>query len=318
MLTCFLILLSSLLCPPTGSAGPYSGVVVNAVTGAPVASVSVRDSIPGLTAATLTDAAGHFTLAARPARLARRCLGYPPLTLNLAPAADRKTDTLRLFPLSYLLQNVTVQRPRTYRLTSAARGRDVPCWLLPGQKLAQVLRRPPELPLTQSCVLRQVRLHLRGKPRAGRLCLRLVELRVSLFGELRPEGEDLLPRPLVFSPAQLAQLSDETLTVDLEKYNLLLPPDGLALVVEVLATDSAATDTHFNVTTMGRGRRTLLAVAVGAAPAEPVAWYPHLLGRADAANPYWRYSSRQSPSWVNKNPPLSLALHTELEVLIYP
>ena len=66
-----------------------------------------------------------------------------------------------LFPLSYLLQNVTVQRPRNYRLTSAARGREIQCWLLPGQKLAQVLRHPPELPLTQSCVLRQVRLYLR-------------------------------------------------------------------------------------------------------------------------------------------------------------
>ena len=317
MLTCFLILLSSLLSPPTGSASAYSGVVVDAVTGAPVASVSVRDSIPGLTAATLTDAAGHFTLSARPVRLTLRCLGYAPLVFDMAPVANRKTDTLRLFPLSYLLQSVTVQRPQNYRLTSAARGRDVPCFLLPGQKLAQVLRRPPELPLTQSCVLRQVRLYLRAKPRAGRLRLRLVELRVSPFGELRPEGEDLLPRPLVFSPAQLAQLPDGALTVDLEKYNLLLPPDGLALVAEVLATDSTAADAHITITTMGRGRRTSLAVAVGSTPAEPFEWYPRLIGRADAANPFWRYAPGQSPSWVNKAP-LSLALHTELEVLIYP
>ena len=317
MLSCFLILLSGLLCPPTGSAGPYSGVVVDAVTGAPLASVSVRDSIPGLTSATLTDAVGHFTLAARPARLTLRCLGYIPLALNLAPAAARKPDTLRLFPRSYLLQNVTVQRPQSYRLTSAARGRDARCFLLPGQKLAQVLRRPPELPLTQSCVLRQVRLYLGGKPRAGRLRLRLVELQRSPFGALRPEGGDLLPRPLVFSSAQLSQLSDETLTVDLEGYNVLLPPAGLALVVEVLATDSTAADAPVNVTTVVRGRRASLSVAVGSAPAEPVDWYPHLLGRADTANPFWRYFPHQSPSWVNKDP-LQLALHTELEVLIYP
>ena len=289
---------------------------MDAVTGAPVASVSVRDSIPGLTAATLTDAAGHFTLDARPARLALRCLGYAPRVFDLAPAADREPDTLRLHPRSYVLPSVTVQRPQNYRLTSAARGRAINCFLLPGQKLAQVLRRPPELPLTQSCVLRQVRLYLRGKPRAGRLRLRLVRLKVSPFGELRPEGEDLLPRPLVFSPAQLAQLSHGALTVDLEKYTLLLPPDGLALVAEVLATDSAAADAHTAITTVGRGRRTSLAVAVGSAPAEPFDWYPHLLGRVDAANPFWRYS-RQSLSWLNKAP-LLLALHTDLEVLVYP
>lgn len=318
MLPCFLILLSSLLGPPTGSAGAYSGVVVDAVTGVPLASVSVRDSIPGLTAATLTDAAGHFTLAARPARLALRCLGYAPLVLDLAPAAGREPDTLRLLPRAYALQNVTVQRPQNYRLTSAARGRDIQCWLLPGQKLAQVLRRPPELPLTQSCVLRQVRLYLRGKPRAGRLRLRLVRLQVSPFGELQPEGGDLLPRPLVFSPAQLAQLAKGVLTVNLEEYNVLLPPDGLALVAEVLVTDSATVDTRIAVTTVGRRRRTSLGVAVGSAPAEPVAWYPQLLGREVEANPFWRYFPRRSPSWVNNNPPLSLALHTELDVLIYP
>ncbi len=304
--------------------GPwYSATVVDATTNRPLAGVAVR--FQGATGGTTTDAHGTFTLpleTGRPLRLSR--LGYAPLTLPL-PAQSTSADTLRLLPQAYALSEVAVRPPRALTFSSAPDKRpELGKYLLPGQAEAMVIERPATAPADQPCVVQQVRLFLRDKPRQGRLRVRLVTLdsAATTDGAARPGTQDLLPTPLVLTLEQLAAAPRGKLTLDLSPYNLLLPARGLCLVVECLPTDPA--DTGATSVRDGKGKRFVVPLPRPGIPERryPTDDFPALTAKYGIGQQTWYRRNPQRP-WSNNYPvfikgkQLLYCVHVEVQVLAY-
>jgi hypothetical protein len=111
--------------------------------------------------------------------------------------------------------------------------------LLPGQALATYV--PPSGP--SPLLLHSLTLHLSEPAQQGCLRLRLVNaVQDDSQLDLRPGKTELLATPLTLSPAQL-RASEGTLTLPLAGAHVLLPANGLFLVVECRASTPAAART---------------------------------------------------------------------------
>ena len=217
---------------------PYSAVVVDARTNQPLAGVVIRDLKSALTAT--TDNAGRFSLPQVPGQLQLNLLGYAPL--QLAQATGSPPDTLRLLPRSMVLGDVVVRPGKVTLLsTGTAKGAHLARGLSPGQALAMFLAPPAQSPAGQASVLDQIQLFLLDRPLEGRIRVRIVEALPGLSqgSPARPGPADFLPEAAVFSLAQLQALPRGQLTVDVSKYSLLMPPQGIFIVVECLPTNPA-------------------------------------------------------------------------------
>lgn len=304
------LLLASLLLvqtPPT-----YSAVVVDATTNKPLANVSVRAT--GSKDGTTTDAHGIFKLGGSPTQLDFALLGYSALHLAV-PAQPTSADTLRLLPTSYVLDAVTIRPPKVVTFSSVPKeGAEMGRRLLPGQSVALLLERPASAPADKPCMLSEVRIYLQDKVKEGRLRVRLVDIQGS-GTSARPGSNDLLPAPSVYSTEQLRAAPKGVLLVDVSQYGLLLPAEGLCVVVDCLPTDPA--DQDIKVTNDGKGHSTVtLATAAGAASHNvPGDDYPSLESRRGVGLRTWsRFPAR--PEWTTRAN-LFYTVHTDVSVYTY-
>ncbi len=244
MLSLYLLFCRLLVPAPAG----LSATVVDATTSRPLAGAVVRTQTSAQTST--TDERGHFSLDPRPddQSLTISRLGYAPLVLTRAQF--QQADTLRLLPRAYVLGEVAVgaQTPKTRLISSVPAKRPVVGkLLLPGQSEATVLFRPAELGPNQTCVLNQASFYLLGKPRPGQLRVRLV----ALSAQAGPQASaELLPVPVYVSAAQV---SGHRVRLDLSAYNIILPAEGLCLVVECLPTATDPTAISPNASPQGAG-----------------------------------------------------------------
>lgn len=304
------LLLCGLLTVP---AGPYSAVVVDATTNRPLEAVSVRD--PDSNTGTTTTAQGTFTLATTPKRVALSRLGYASLTLTLAPGS--RLDTLRLLPQNYVLGDVVVRTPRSFLMSSGKQGGQQGGFnVFPGQSLATLLSRPEDLSPDQPCVVTQVRLYLQEKPKQGRVRVRLTTLeRATAAGKpAQPGSQDILPIPFVFSTEQLAAARKGELLIDLSAYNILLPPDGLCVVLEALPTNPD--DKLSGISRDEKNRVTVhLSRNNGQRQDLPGKDFPVFTYRLNAGGTTWfRVTAR--PTWQSTSASHD-ALRTDVQLLLY-
>ena len=140
-------MLLSLLLPTLLRASPpaYSATVVDAATNQPLAGVSALREGPGAIH-TSTDARGRFVLAGSASTLDLSLLGYAPLHLAML-AQPTGSNTLRLLPCSYALDEVAVRPPQANILASVpSEGPELGWVLYPGQAVALPLARPTAAP----------------------------------------------------------------------------------------------------------------------------------------------------------------------------
>lgn len=312
-----LLLAGLFLTLPTSS--DYSAVVVDARTNRPLAGVNVRDvKAPAPTAPVVTDATGRFTLSADQVHIQFNMLGYAPLVINqLHPQGD----TIRLLPQAMVLSEVSVRPPKaTILSTVPPKGSTMDRRILPGQSVALLVTPPVGAPVGQACVLDQVRLFMADRVKEGRLRIRLVNVvpGAGLGSAAQPGLADLLPEPALYSAAQLSDLSHGRLILDIAKYGLLLPPEGLCVVIECLPTNPADKPVAVTVPAGGKGK---LHVVVASDPTDPTTShvleaddFPLLSGqRGLANNPTWSRSTSK-PQWRQLG---GANVHAELTVYTY-
>jgi hypothetical protein len=235
-----LILLCSFLFP-TPTPGPQTGVVVDATTSHPLAGVEVRRLDAPEPAVQITDEAGRFIFPTTSVRLRLNRLGYAPLEITRRQATPGSpTDTIRLLPKDIVLGEVSVRPGKIITLTTLPKtGSNLGRGLMPDQAVGMLLMPPAGASAGQVCVISQVRLYLANRPKEGRLRIRLVNVVSGLGADTtsRPGAADLIPEAAVFSHAQLRDASRGIITLDLAKYNLLMPPSGVCVLVECLTTN---------------------------------------------------------------------------------
>lgn len=304
------LLFASLLLAQTPTTA-YSAVVVDASTNKPLAGVSVRGK--GTKDGVTTDAHGFFKLGGSPTELDLSLLGYAPLH-RAVPAQPSATDTLRLLPTSYVLEAVTIRPPKVVTFSSVPKeAPEMGRRLLPGQSVALLLERPATAPTDKPCVLSEVRIFMQDKPKQGRLRVRLVNIQGS-GTDTRPGSNDLLPAATVFSTEQLRAAPKGVLTLDVSEYGLLLPVEGLCVVVDCLPTDPA--DLSIKVTTeKGRSTVALAASAGGPVHNVPGEEYPMLEAKRGVGARTWsRFPDR--PEWTTRAS-LFYTVHTDVSVFTY-
>lgn len=191
--------------------------------------------------------------------------------------------------------------------------------LVPGQSIAMLLVPPASAPVGKACVLDQIRLFLLDKPRQGRLRVRLVNVVAAsaLGATARPGTADLLPEAAIFTTSQLAA-THKQLTLDMSQYNLLLPAEGLCVIVECLPTKP--TDQFVAVTrpTNGKGG---IKVVISPDPTDgsktevfDEADFPALDGQqASGAVPTWAWSTTR-PQWHQLN---GIHPNVRVEAVVY-
>lgn len=295
------------------STGPYSAVVVDATTNQPIEAVSVRDPDAGIV--TTTAAQGTFTFANTPKRVALSRLGYATLTLTLNPGSGR-SDTLRLLPQSYVLDEVAVHTPHPLTLSSGQEGEQAGQYLLPGQSMGILLGRPDKLAPDQPCVITQVRLYLQDKPHEGRVRVRLTTLEPATANgtQAHPGSQDLLPVPFVLTTEQLAKAPKKELVIDLSAYNLLLPPAGLCLVLDILPTDPA--DEVSGISRDDKhGTVVHLALRNGQSRDLSSKDFPNFTVRLHAGENTWRRSTGR-PTWTAKSH-FDYAVRADVQLVSY-
>ncbi len=301
----------------------YSAVVVDAITRQPLAGVTVREEgAPVPAVALTTDAAGRFQLDKPPVLLHLNRLGYAPLVVQRLAGAVNQPDTLRLLPQVFALGEVAVRAPHTVILSSVEpKGKSMARGLIPGQAIASYLVRPATAPAGQACVLNQLRFFLASRVAEGQLRVRLVAAQPAPLhpgSQMQPGPVDLLPEPLTLTAAQLAAFSRGRVSLDLSKYKLPLPVEGLFVIIECLATNLEDKVIAVTQSTTGRYKRQ---VVVGPDPASPATSHvidgddlPSLEGQLAPGNfTMWSRHNAQKP-WEHSG---SANVRVELSVLTY-
>jgi hypothetical protein len=144
-------------------------------------------------------------------------------------------DTVRAARQAVQLAEVRIKPAATLTLSSLApkASRANGYCLVPGGTYATLLSpEPGSGPLLLEKL--EVRLHP-GQPTEGRLRVRLVN---AVSGPT-PGTVDLLPNAPLYSAAQLAALPKGLLTLDVSAAALLLPPEGIFVLLEGLPTSTA-------------------------------------------------------------------------------
>lgn len=274
---------------------PYSAVVVDATTNRPLENVSVRVGAAG---GVKTNSQGVFTLDAGSGQaLALSHLGYAPLNYTV-PASSPRPDTVRLLPQSYVLDAVAVRPPRAQTFSSTpATGPEISRSVLPGQSVALLITRPAGVPADQPCVVDNVHLYLSDKVKEGRLRIRLVNLLHEENQPDRPGQNDLLPAPVVYSTEQLRNAAHGNLVVDLSAYNLLVPTEGLCVVVDGLPTDPSTDVVSAKVDS--KGKITVIVVPHVGGPTQSFSseGFPHLVAKRETGTRTWGRSAGR-PAWA--------------------
>jgi hypothetical protein len=308
-----MVLLSLLAAAVFASGTPYSAVVVDATTNRPLENVSVR---VGSGAGVSTNAQGVFTLdAASGQALALNRLGYAPLNYTL-PTATTGSDTLRLLPQAYVLSDVAVRPPRAQVFSSTPpAGPELNRGVLPGQSIALLVTRPAGTPADQPCIVSQVHLYLSDKVKEGRLRVRLVNIVREAGQPDRPGLNDLLPAPVVYSTEQLRSAPKGNLLVDLSAYNLLLPAEGLCVVVDGLPTDPATDVVSVKADPKGNVMVVVVPHAGGPSQTRPSDGFPHLVAKREAGTRTWGRSPSR-PTWAVA-PGLAYTVRADVSVFSY-
>lgn len=306
------LLLAGLLALPPA----YSAVVVDATTNRPLAGVSIRPAaLPAQ--GTTTDAQGLFTLASQPQALDLSLVGYAPLHLAV-PTQHQGIDTLRLLPQAYALADVHVRPPKAVTISSIPeKGHDFGELILPGISVGLLIPRPATVPADQPCLITEVRLRLRDRPREGRLRIRLVPLATNANGTNRPGIGDLLPTPFIVSLPEMAASKGGEIKLDFTPYNIVLPASGLCVVVESLLTDPADQVLRTEVDAK-KNILVLLAPRPGeSGPARVLRGsdFPYLLARQGTGLRTWMRSDIR-PEW-NSRQALFFAVHAQVSLLTY-
>jgi hypothetical protein len=313
-----LLLFASLLLNLAAPA--YTAVVVDARTNQPLVGVNVQDYSVALPIMPLvTDATGRFSVYQAPVHVQLRMLGYTPLEVTRTAHSPANPDTLRLQPQALVLAEVAVKPGKAAILsTTSAKADKMARRILPGQSVAmQVLP-----PAGSACLLNEVRLYLQDKPKEGRLRLRLVNVLAGTApgNAVLPGLADLLPEPVIYSASQLADMPHGRVTLDLSKYGLQIPAEGLCVVVDCLPTDPA--DKPIAVTKPANGRGGLKVVLapnpndLTTAHTLDADKFPVLEGqRSGGTSATWARSTSK-PDWRPSGPGSS-NIRAELNVFVY-
>jgi len=307
----------------TPSPPVYTAVVVDAITRQPLAGVTVREeSDPAPAAALITDAAGRFQLDKQPIALHLNRLGYAPLVVRRAGRVASQPDTLRLLPQVFVLGEVAVRAPRAAVLSSTEpKGKSMARHLVPGQAVALYLAPPTTTLAGQASVLDQLRFFLASRVAEGQLRVRLVTAQPAPLhpgSQVQPGPVDLLPEPFTLTASQLAAFSRGRVSLDLSKYKLPLPAEGLFVIIECLATNPEDKFIAVTHTTTGRAKRQIV---LGPDAANPATAHvvadedlPSLEGQFAPGNfTMWSRHNSQKP-WEHSG---SANVRVELSVLTY-
>ena len=218
--------------------GSYQAVVVSTTTNRPLAHVTVLDlkSQAGST----TDEDGHFVLPGPVAHFQLYSLGFAILEATRPVLAAGRVDTLRLVPEDVLLSEVTVQPAKLLTLSSlGTKAKRLGGYMqmggslmVPGAQFGILFRLAADAP---PAVVQQVSIRLASRQaKAGRIRVRLVA--PERGSTTTPSTRELAPISATYTAAQLNDMLDGLLTVDLSAYNIQMPASGFFVLIEGLAT----------------------------------------------------------------------------------